>query len=377
MVEAQFGVYVHIPFCVRRCGYCDFNTYAGLEPLVPRTIAAIAREIETCPCDAPEARSVYFGGGTPTFVAPEHLVRLLGAVRGRFGVVPGAEISVEANPTAAEVASLAGLRRAGFNRLSLGIQALDDSSLRRLGRTHTVAEAERAVTRARSAGFGNVSIDMMFGLPRQSTALWAQTLQRAVALGPDHISAYCLTVEPGTPYEALQRERRIRLPGERAQTVMLNHATAYLESQGYLRYEVSNYAKPGRECAHNLLYWRNLPYLGFGPGAASYAGGRRWSSVAHPETYTEAVERGSGVCADSEELSADAAAAETLVLALRMTEGCSLGEYHRRHGRHAEAPLLRARRLIGSGLLEEVEGRLRTTPRGMLTLTDVSAAILP
>jgi len=377
MAEGPFGVYIHVPFCVRRCAYCDFNTYAGLEHLLPRTLEAIEREIESCPHDHPQAGSVFVGGGTPTVAPPDRLRRLLRAVENRFGTTTDCEVTVEANPNTTDTAVLGTLREAGFNRLSLGVQSFDDALLRRLGRSHSAREAEMALRQARDAGFDNVSIDLMFGLPGQSARAWQQTLERAVELGPDHVSAYGLTIEPDTPFHARWQQGKLRLPGERAQTTMLAAAMEYLPRHGYERYEVSNYARPGRRCRHNLLYWRNEAYAGFGPGAASYVGGRRWTTVARPEAYIAAVEAGADTCAQSETLSPDVAAAETLILALRLTEGCDLRWFRSRHAESAERALQRARPLVEAGLLEEVEGQLRATHRGMLTLTDVSAALLP
>ena len=288
------GLYVHIPFCATKCPYCDFNTYAGIESQMEPYMAALRSEIDLwgAVLGGPRLDTVFFGGGTPSYLPPGSLGMLLDAVRGSFGLVGDAEITAEANPDDLCAEKLASLLEAGVNRLSIGVQSLDDDLLRLLGRRHSAREALEAFTTARSAGFDNVSIDLMYGLPDQTLEQWGATLATALGMRPSHISMYCLTLEGGTPMERDAAEGRIPVPDGDLAADMYLMAEVQTAEAGYRHYEISNWAIPGRESRHNLLYWRNRPFLGVGPGAHSYLDGHRFHNLRSPREYIRRLESG-------------------------------------------------------------------------------------
>jgi oxygen-independent coproporphyrinogen-3 oxidase len=287
--ESRVGLYLHIPFCSNKCAYCDFCSFAGRESLHAPYLAALAREMAAY-AGQTRARTLYVGGGTPTTLPVEALVSLVEKARHAFALLPNAEITVEANPGTIDAGALNRLRQGGVNRLSLGVQSLNDGLLRLLGRIHNAAEAERAVRDARAAGFDNLNLDLMLGLPRQSLADWQESLERALEWGPEHLSLYALTVEEGTPLAAqIERGDLEEVDDDRAAD-MYEWAEERLEDAGYLHYEISNWARPGCESRHNLVYWRNQPYLGFGVAAHSWWGGFRWANVDDPAAYIARLE---------------------------------------------------------------------------------------
>lgn len=378
MLRSTLAVYVHVPFCAKHCAYCDFNTYverAG-SPVVQATVDAICRDIARAGRELAGARcvaSIFFGGGTPTFLSGVQLARLLGAVRDSFPVLPDAEISSEANPGSADVEKFGAMRAAGFNRLSIGVQAFDDALLVALDRFHTADDAERAVRMARAAGFANVSLDLMFRLPGQTPGLWRRSLARAVALGTEHLSLYALTLEPGTRFERRYRGGKLVLPDEDAEVAMYCEAIRVLGEAGYVHYEVSNFARPGFVCRHNLTYWHNEEYLGFGPGAVSYYGGRRWKRERLPGRYVAKVDAGEDLAVEEEVLDARAALGETIMLGLRLRAGVDVEGLCRRFGVDVGAVYGDViRRLQAEGLLEPDAGRLRLTERGLLLADSVA-----
>jgi oxygen-independent coproporphyrinogen-3 oxidase len=372
------SVYIHVPFCARKCAYCDFNAYSGLGSLTDAFTAALIREIATSDQRGRAAHTVFFGGGTPTYLCAEQLEAILAAVRDTFDVAPDAEITSEANPTSADSERFRAMREAGFNRLSIGVQAFDDRLLKAVDRDHSADEAEAAVRAAFAAGFGNLSVDLMFGLPGQTRADWTRSLDRAVALGVTHISAYSLTIEAGTRFERLHAGGKLALPDEDDDLWMFEHAIERLSAAGFEHYEVSNYARPGFRARHNLTYWRNEEYAGFGPGAVSYIGGRRWTTEKNPSRYIRKVTEGEDLAVESERLPLEGALAETLMMGLRLREGVVLGPLAERFGvdpreRYA-AQLDRLRR---RGWLEGKGDRIRLTHAGLLMANDVSAEFLP
>lgn len=376
------GLYVHLPFCARRCHYCDFNTYAGLESLVPAYVEALKADLDACLAQGLKAapgglRSVYFGGGTPTLLAPEQLAEALAAAAAGFGLASGAEVSVEANPGTVDAGSLARLRDAGFNRISFGFQAAQDRHLEALGRVHSAEDSIRAWKAASAAGFTSMSLDLMFGLSGQTRAEWDESLEWALALNPDHVSFYGLTVEPGTRFHRLATEGLLPLPGDEPQAQWYEAGVEVLGAAGLSQYEISNFAREGKASVHNSLYWRNLDTLGLGAGAWSYLGGERSGRIRSPQAYIDAVASGRSPVADSERLEGRAARGEAAMLALRMNEGISLGEWERRTGTEflgefgeVLAPAFRA------GCLERVGERVRLTARGRLVSNEVFAALL-
>lgn len=380
------ALYIHVPFCAKHCAYCDFNTYVerAQSALVRATVEAICRDIaRTGQARESEAGrravgTIFFGGGTPTFLNGEQLVRLLGVLREHFAILPDAEISSEANPGSSDAEKFAAMRAAGFNRLSVGVQAFDDTLLTALDRFHTAGEAERALTMAREAGFTNLSLDLMFGLPKQNLPLWQATLERALALGTEHLSLYALTLEPGTRFERLYAGGKLDLPDEDDELAMYEQAITTLTAAGYEHYEVSNFARPGYRCRHNLTYWHNEEYLGFGPGAVSYLDGVRWKRERLPIRYVQKVDAVEDLTVESERLDADGTLGETMMLGLRLREGLPLQRLRDRF--HCD-PLTRfpkqIARLKRHGLLTLEDETLRLTHSGLLLANTVLAEFLP
>ena len=321
------GVYVHIPYCVKKCAYCDFCS-------VPRdeTAAeypdALCREIELSrdrlPYEGP-VPSVFFGGGTPTVLPAEALVRILDTVRRTYEVLPDTEITLECNPGTAAYADFLKLHSAGFNRLSLGLQSADDRLLQAVGRIHTYSQFLAAFQAARDAGFQNINVDLMHGLPGQTQADYLDTLQKVCDLGPEHVSAYALILEEGTPLYEQVRTGEIALPDEDDVADMEDAGVAYLKGRGYERYEVSNFAKPGFACSHNLIYWNDEPYLGFGAAAHSSARGDgewlRWANTESIPAYLRKLKRGKLPTADTIHIDEREEMFEVIMLGLRKVKG--------------------------------------------------------
>ena len=340
------GLYVHVPFCKTKCPYCDFNTYQGIENLIEPFLPAITSEI-TCWGDAlahPPVKSVFFGGGTPSYLPSGDISRILVAIQSSFQVDPTAEISIEANPGDLDEAACVGILKQGVNRLSIGVQSLDNDLLNLLGRRHQASEAVEAFQSARQAGFDNVNLDLMYGLPNQSMEQWQKTLSSLIELTPEHISLYALTIEEGTPMHRWAAEGKIPEPDSDLAADMYQHAREVLAEAGYHHYEISNWSLPDRACEHNLVYWENGPYLGVGPGAHSRLGDYRFWTVLSPRDYnTKAAtwaDSGSRPLADLvetalqgiptlggwEHLSLETTCSETMFLGLRLLDGLNLSE---------------------------------------------------
>ncbi|RPJ86012.1 MAG: radical SAM family heme chaperone HemW, partial [Acidobacteria bacterium] len=279
MSSRGFGIYVHIPFCVRKCPYCDFVTAPGNREERVSYLDALQSEIRASEWRGYQARTIYFGGGTPSELGPPDLQRVIETVQDVFGVPSGAECSIECNPGTLSKSKLARMRSMGFNRLSLGVQSFSDRFLRSLGRIHTSAEASEAYQLIRSARFDNVNLDLIFGLPGQTLEDWHKDLREALDLRPEHLSLYGLTIEPETEFGRLKQRGQFEEVDEELAASMYETAVDLCAGAGYVQYEISNFALPGKECRHNLIYWHNEDYLGFGVSAASYVGGVRWSNV--------------------------------------------------------------------------------------------------
>ena len=389
-LSSGLALYVHIPFCESKCPYCDFNTYAGIESLMPSYVAALAREIEQWGAwlERPTLASVFFGGGTPSYLPPNDLQRLMDAIREAFALPAHVEATLEANPGDCSPGRLAAMRDAGFNRVSIGVQSFSDAELAMLGRRHDAARAAQAVRDARNAGFENVSIDLMFGLPGQPVAVWERSVEQAIRLETDHLSAYSLTLEPGTPLEADVRLGRTPEPDPDLAAEMYLRAQTMLGDAGLQQYEISNWAKPGMESVHNLAYWRSLPYLGVGPGAHSYlygvggldAFGVRFANVNPPRAYIERVNAWEAEAAiDADAVAAAAATgyceptsrrdamAETMMMGLRLNAGVSDETFRERFGEGiADAFPGPTAECVDLGLLEWDGGALRLTEDGRL-----------
>jgi oxygen-independent coproporphyrinogen-3 oxidase len=347
-----FGVYVHVPFCARRCDYCAFATWTDREHLVDAYLDAVRVEIEAAvAAGMPVADTVFFGGGTPSLVPAAGLMAVLAAIPRTVD----AEVTVECNPDTVSDELLAAYRAGGVDRLSFGVQSLVDHVLVGLGRTHDVANVERAVQSARRVGFESFNLDLIYGGAGESMADWATTLDRPLELDPPHVSAYALTVEPGTPLAA----DVARHPDDDDQADKYLLADRVLGDAGYEWYEISNWSRPGHQCRHNLLYWRQGDYRGFGCAAHSHQGGRRWWNLRTPERYVDAVASGATTEAGSELLDAEARRIEGLQLALRTVEGVP----------EAALPLDQPE---VEGLVETEDGRARLTVPGRLLANEVA-----
>ena len=375
------GLYLHVPFCLRKCPYCSFYSLAGRTDLHQRYAQAISTQLrafseEYCDPQRP-LTSVFFGGGTPTILPPETLSRLLAECLAQFSCADGAEISIEVNPATVNASELQVLRRAGFNRLSIGVQSLNDGELRQLGRPHSVADAVQTLQMARAAGFDNINLDLMYGLPGQDPQSWQASLDRAVELQPEHLSIYELTIEEGTPFAQQQEQGRFSLPAEDAVLLMLEKTQQALKQAGFDRYEISNYAQPEGQCRHNINYWQNGEYIGLGAGAVAFFNGTRCTAIADADQFCERLEKGQDVWAEKEQLDRAAAFRETVITGLRMTAGISLAELTDRFGMEAEIYYGETlHRLVRQGLLHIVQDRLQLTPQGMLLANTVMAELV-
>ena len=357
------ALYIHVPFCAAKCAYCDFASFPGREADWGRYFGALWGEMEgwRARLSAYRAVTVFVGGGTPTLVDAEYIEETLARARAMLPFAEGAEITMEGNPGTLSPEKLAVYRRAGVNRLSLGAQSFDDALLRSLGRIHTAAQTGEAVRMAREAGFENLNLDLMYALPGQTMEKWRETLAAAVALGPEHLSAYSLIVEEGTPMAARVARGEAILPEDDAVNAMQRAAVEALAGAGYARYEISNFARPGRECRHNLVYWRRGEYLGLGCAAHSLLGDRRFANPPALEAYLSGAR-----AAEAQELTREDAMEETLMLATRTVRGLDLAAWRRDFGEDFAAGLQGALgRLTGAGLIEIRDGFMRLTPRGM------------
>lgn len=411
-----YSLYLHIPFCVKKCRYCDFLSGPQDEETRERYTRALINEIKMqtiCPAGSP-VDTVFFGGGTPSVLSGSQIDRIMEALHSFFSIQKDAEISMETNPGTADDEKLRVLKTAGINRLSLGVQSMHDRELALLGRIHTAAQARQTFENARKAGFDNINIDLMSALPGQSLASWADTLEQAVRWAPEHISAYSLIIEEGTPFAAMYENGSLpALPDEDTDRKMYHYTGAFLSEHGYQRYEISNYALPGRECRHNSGYWTGHPYLGLGIGAASYVNGTRFSNCTDLREYLEvlgsqkdrvdateqtdkpeqadkakqAEKNGqtdkakqaekTGITAlirtDLHSLSAEEQMEEFMFLGLRMTKGVRNAVFTERFGKSIEQVYGRIlERHISQGVLEKTPGGYRLTDRGV----DVSNYVL-
>jgi oxygen-independent coproporphyrinogen-3 oxidase len=322
--------------------------------IMERTTRAMVEEIRQSPWRGRPAKTIFFGGGTPTFLAEGQLVRILEAVMEVHPPVEGAEITSEANPGTVDIPKFAAMRRAGFNRISLGAQSFQDGDLLALGRVHRSGEIERAVGAAREAGFDNVNLDLMFALPNQSLHAWRRNLDRALALDAEHLSLYCLTIEPNTAFYKKHLRGQLVLPDDEQQVAMYDECMERMSAAGYHQYEISNFAKPGRECRHNLCYWYGEEYAGYGPGAVGMVENTRFTNLKHPEGYCAAVEAGKPLAFEREALDEDTRRLERLMLGLRLNEGVTAEGIDARN----------IERVAARGWIERADDRLRLTPAG-------------
>lgn len=368
------GLYIHIPFCRQKCLYCDFPSFAGREAFQARYTEALLAEIgsRARECADREVCSVFFGGGTPTVLPLPLLERLARRVFSSFRIAEDAEITAEANPGTLNRETVRALRGMGFNRLSIGVQAWQDGLLKRLGRIHTIGDFLENYRIVREEGFRNVNVDLMFALPGQTMADWRETLEGAAALEPEHISAYSLILEEGTPLFREWEEGRLAPVSEELDREMYHMAVDFLAEKGYAQYEISNFAKPGRQSRHNRLYWQAEEYLGLGLGAHSYWNGERFHNPYSMEGYICAEGRPERLAEDREPVAERDALAEFMFLGLRLTEGVSFSAFRERFGREMKAVYgEQIAALAAQGLLAEDKDGIRLTRRGI----DVSNAV--
>ena len=366
------GLYIHIPFCKSKCIYCDFYSLPRAEDRMDRYVSALCRQLAEIAqqTTAHTVDSVYLGGGTPSYLGEKRLRHILKTVKKHYHLSRDAEITLEANPdSAGDWRALRSLRRAGMNRLSLGGQSADDGLLRTLGRPHTFAQAEEAAAAARRARIRNLSLDLIYGLPGQDLAGWKDTLERAAALEPEHLSCYGLKVEEGTPLWDMHE--KMDLPDDDAQADMYLWTVERLGALGYEQYEISNFARPGRASRHNMKYWTLCEYAGFGPGAHSDLGDVRYAYLPSLDTYCAGVEAGVSVLESSEHIPSRERDIEYVMLGLRLTQGISRQEFENRY-RLPFAPIQSVlERFRATGHAALVGGRWRLTPEGFLVSNQI------
>ncbi|MBI5303580.1 MAG: radical SAM family heme chaperone HemW [Chloroflexi bacterium] len=427
----SLALFVFIPFCKIKCTYCDFNAYANLARVMEPYADAVAREIvrakhsrdqlgqvqhftlgedileqhDSANASPLHAKTIYFGGGTPSLVPVAHIEKILRACESAFAIAPDAEITLEANPGTLDADKLRALRALGVNRLSIGVQAFDDAALRRLNRGHTVADAFAMFDHARRAGFDNLNLDFIYGLPLQTLDDWRATLDRAIALAPEHLSLYALKVEEGTGLEHQIARGKYAKPDDDLAAEMYELAEDVLDAAGYAQYEISNWSlevgnwkldsriptsnlqppssnlqqpTPNFQSRHNLTYWRNEPYLGFGAGAHSYATGRRYWNVLSPVEYIARIARGDSAMAEHEIIDRAIEMAETMFLGLRLNEGVAFETFAQRFGENARDTYGKEmKELREVGLIEIDDVRVRLTRRGRLLSNEVFWRFLP
>jgi oxygen-independent coproporphyrinogen-3 oxidase len=387
--ERPAGIYVHIPFCRSKCPYCSFVSFAGVAAKeIKSYMAALdnqARQLAVHPWVRNRSfHSLYIGGGTPSTVDVSTLAAFIAGCLDRFPfperreeIEEKIEVTLEANPNTVTLEMLKSLRTAGVNRLSLGVQSFSDAMLRGIGRLHSAMEGARAVTNARETGYANINVDLMYGLPGQDFSSWQKTLEMAAALEPEHLSVYELTVEPNTPFAELEKKGKLGLPEEDMILAMFEHAHEFLTARGYEHYEISNYARRGFQCVHNINYWENGSYIGLGSGAFSCFSGVRIQNVADPALFINAIDKGRQPFQEAEMLPLAGRFRETVIMGLRMSAGVSVFRLQERFGITPEkyyGETLMS--LIRDGLLEEVQGWLRLTGRGMLLANRVMACLV-
>jgi len=372
------SLYFHVPFCVHRCAYCDFNTYAGQESLIPEYVEALIREIGSVAAAAPErlaVQTIFFGGGTPSLLTPAQFEKIFSVVKNSFDLQPALEASLEANPGTVSAEALRELRRLGFNRISFGVQSAHPDELRQLERIHDFFEVIQSVKWARQAGFENLNLDLIYGLPEQTLSRWQESLRRVLDLEPEHLSLYALTLEHGTPFGRWAARGLMPVPDPDLAADMYEWAGEMLAAAGYGQYEISNWSKPGRQCRHNLQYWRGLPYLGLGAGAHGFANRTRTANVLRIKTYIERCTDGRGGSFPASPAAVNRQAIpefvemqETMMTGLRLTqEGVSSAAFRERFGKEmTEVFGKEIRELTGLGLLEWSGEIIRLTPHGRL-----------
>lgn len=366
----SIGLYIHIPFCIKKCKYCDFVSYPYDADLAASYVYALGKEMALKSKELGEeqkkATSIYVGGGTPTCLDGEQLAYILKCCRQNFAVQENAEITVECNPGTVNFDKLFILHEAGYNRISIGVQACQKKLLASLGRIHDWDQVKNTVAFSRRAGFKNISLDLIFGIPGQSIKDWLESLEMVTDLMPQHISAYNLKIEEGTPLFREVSSGITKVCDEELELEMYLHCIEYLENKGFRQYEISNFARPGMESRHNLLYWRNEEYLGFGTAAHSMMGDNRFSNVESVELYINSIKNDTSVIAEQLKLTSEDKLSEAAFLGLRLTEGINIDEFERKYGVRIEQVYAKQiNKLKKLELLEIEENRLKLTKKGL------------
>lgn len=381
--KKDMGIYVHIPFCLKKCNYCDFLSGPADECTKDRYVKAICKEMSRYDEIAEKhvVKTIYFGGGTPSILEFSQIEQILNEIRSVFEVDPESEITIEVNPKTADKNKFEKLREIGFNRLSIGAQSSSDEELKLLGRVHTFSDTKECVKLARAAGFDNLSLDVISALPKQSFTLYQQTLKDIVDLKPEHISSYSLIIENGTPFAEIYGEgkpERADLPDEETDRKMYAYTKEFLLQNGYSRYEISNYAKPGYESKHNSSYWVGTEYLGIGAGASSFIGNSRYHNVEDVSLYMEKTENEEDLIEDVEVMGTAEVMEEFMILGLRMMKGVTRESFKQRFGVEIETiygPQIN--KLCRLGLLENKDGVISLTEKGIDVSNQVFVEFVP
>lgn len=372
MSSKELSIYIHIPFCRRRCSYCSFISYAGREKDIPVYISALMQEIRARRQDGSEVRTIYFGGGTPSLLPVEMLSRIILTIDEYFTLEDHAEITLEANPGTVNLEYLQGIRSLGINRLSLGVQSLDDDELRILSRIHTASEARASIRQAREAGFTNLSLDFIYGVPGRKLEAWHKMLAEIVTLEAQHLSLYGLTLDEDTPMHSKVKLGEIPAPDPDAAASEYELAEEMLETAGYCHYEISNWALPSFESRHNLIYWQRTPYLGLGVAAHSFLDGKRIANTSNLDQYLSSLSAGRLPPQSIEVIDKATALSEAIILGLRLNAGVSADDIKARFGIDLHRRFANEIAECSSlGLLEESNDHLRLTPRGRLLGNEV------
>jgi len=388
----KLSLYFHIPFCLSKCYYCDFNSYTRLSWLIPQYIDALKKEMQLYAKDAWEfeVKTIYFGGGTPSLLPAKSIAYMLESCSKLFNMPSNLEVTLEANPGTIDQSFLTQLRQSGVNRLSLGVQSFSDSELKLLGRIHSAVEARKAYLTARETGFENINTDLLYALPWQTINDWQNNLVEVTKLNPEHLSLYPLTLEPGTPLANAVASGSLPKPNADLAADMYLLASDKLAKEGYNHYEISNWALPEKECQHNLTYWKNEPYLGFGAGAHSYLGGYRWANVLAPIEYVKRLSNtetkasqeayfNNPLVDNIEHINGDLEIAEAVILGLRLDDGVNLADFAHRFGveLYSIYQEQQINELVELGLIAKNEHGIRLTTKGKLLGNEVFLHFLP
>ena len=371
------SVYIHIPFCATKCYYCAFNTSAFHKEQAKAYLAALRTEMQLYASEIDPLKTLFIGGGTPSILSANALAQLFADIRQHFQIAPDAEITVECNPGTVDSEKLSVMKDNGVNRLSFGLQAMQDETLKQLGRIHSVAEFLESYRLARESGFENINIDLIFALPNQTMAAWQHTLTEVISLEPDHISAYNLVMEETTPFYEWWQAGELHLPSEDTEADMFQYTIDTLTAHGYTHYEICNFARPDRHARHNLVYWNNQPCIGLGVGACGYVRGIRYSNIRGIAPYIKKLSERNKPITDTERLTGQAEKAETLMLALRKQEGIALADYQNRFGEDIKVAFGdNLKKWIDLQLLERTGTHLRLTPRGLFLANEVFVELM-